>query len=616
MTNKMNEQILERNPSLASAKDKLAMLTEGSYCIHRSWGFGQVKTYDEAQNRLIIDFSDTGHRDHPMDPVFCVEKLELLPRSSILIKQHNDPERINLLIKENPGELIREIIKEIPEEEISAPELERILSRLVGDTKFKRWWTKAKKSLIQNSSIAVPKRATEPYALMECHIPRESELLEAFYATKPPHKKIILAEELLSLCSSGKSIEGDLSKALDTLSEILTDGKKLTPAQRLQGMWVRDDLAKYLGQEVQELPFQAASLLHEKDLQAIAKGLAPNGYGRFLKLLTQVHSDYTQPVLELLRNSSGKFTNECVQLLLDNNLQAPLVSALKRWLDERMLKAPIIHWAIKNRRSRRLIAVIEPIMVPALLNAAFYAIDEEVHQSTGNARIQLADTLSEDPEIIQELLALANTETARDLAYTLLMKQGFNDLTKRSILARFIRLFPSIQSLISGSDDSKSSEGQLIVSAESMERRKKEYEHLVAVDIPNNKEAIAIAREHGDLRENAEYKMAKEDQGTLMARKAQMERELGQAIVKDFSKVPSDTVAIGSTITLKAQDSNKEYQFSILGAWDSDPEKNILSYKTPIAQALINKKIGDALELDISGQTETWVVARLECWRF
>lgn len=608
----ISEQILERNPSLIGEKDKLSLLSEGSYCIHRSWGFGRIKSYDAAQNRLIINFVDTDKNDHPMDPSFCIRKLELLPSSSILVKQHDEPERIASLVKQDAATLVKEIIQGTEEQEITTQELERILSRLVGDTKFKRWWTQAKKQLARDPSIAVPARRTEPFVLREKPIHREEEVLEAFNATKPPYKKIILAEELLSLCETTKNIEEDLPKALETLSEILKEeNSRLTAAQRLHGIWIRNDLARNLHEDVETLEPRSSSMINERDLQEIAKELPPAYYSRFLKLITRVYPDtYAEHVLELLRNSSGKLTNECVQLLLEKDLQEELVSALKRWLDERSMKSPIINWAIKNRQSKKLSFIIEPILTPALLNAAFYTIDEEAHQATGNSRIQLADTISEDPEIVQELLSLANNETAKDLAHSLIMKQGFNELTKRSILARFIRLFPNVQSLISG-DDEPQVDSTLIVSAESMERRKKEYEHLVNVELPNNKEAIAVAREHGDLKENSEYKMAREDQTTLMARKAQMERDLTAAIVKDFSSVPEDMVAIGSRVTLRAQDSGSEHTFSILGAWDSNPEKNILSYKTPIAQSLINKKLHETVELDISGKKETWVIHSL-----
>ena len=95
------------------------------------------------------------------------------------------------------------------------------------------------------------------------------------------------------------------------------------------------------------------------------------------------------------------------------------------------------------------------------------------------------------------------------MAQTLLLNQGFEDLTKKSLLARFIKRFPSIQNLLSTDSTSSTEQSDvLVVSQKSFDQAKLEYEELINVKIPENKEAIAIAREHGDLKENSEYKMA------------------------------------------------------------------------------------------------------------
>ena len=149
----------------------------------------------------------------------------------------------------------------------------------------------------------------------------------------------------------------------------------------------------------------------------------------------------------------------------------------------------------------------------------FYAIDYEALQNASARRIPLADLLSDDTDLIPDLLAEASGETARDLAQTLLLNQGFEDLTKKSLIARFIKKFPTIQSLIAGEATESSEEEGLIVSQASFDAAKEEYEDLITKKIPENKEAIAVAREHGDLKENSEYKMARQDQDILLSRR-------------------------------------------------------------------------------------------------
>src|SRR6185503_8892435 len=142
--------------------------------------------------------------------------------------------------------------------------------------------------------------------------------------------------------------------------------------------------------------------------------------------------------------------------------------------------------------------------------------------------------------------------------------QGFEELTKKSLLARFIKIFPKIQSLVAA--DAESKEEQLLVSRSSYDRKRDEYETIVAKRIPENSKAIAAAREHGDLKENSEYKMAKQDQQVLMAQKTLLERELGRARVTEFKEASADQVGAGTVVEVKTGNGNAT-TYTILGAW-------------------------------------------------
>ena len=242
----------------------------------------------------------------------------------------------------------------------------------------------------------------------------------------------------------------------------------------------------------------------------------------------------------------------------------------------------------------------------------FYAIDYEALQNASARRIPLADVLSDDDELIPDLLADANVETASDLAQTLLLNQGFEDLTKKSLIARFIKKFPTVQNLITGDSAEASEEEGLIVSQASFDAAKAEYEDLIATKIPENKEAIATAREHGDLKENSEYKMARQDQDILLTRKNELEADLSRARVTDFTEATLENVGIGSIVELKEGSSGKTRRYSILGAWDSDPDNDVLSYKTPLARQLIGKRNGETVTTLIGGSKEDWTVLGIE----
>ena len=187
-----------------------------------------------------------------------------------------------------------------------------------------------------------------------------------------------------------------------------------------------------------------------------------------------------------------------------------------------------------------------------------------------------------------------------------MLNQGFEELTKKSLLARFIKIFPGIQSIVA--KEAESNEEQILVSRSSYEARRIEYETIVSKRIPENSKAIATAREHGDLKENSEYKMAKQDQTVLMAQKSQLEKELSRARITDFKEATTDQVSVGSIVAVSAGSSGKTTSYTLLGAWDSSPEKNIIAYKTPIGLALLGKKTGDSVKVKIGSSEEAYTI--------
>ncbi len=608
------DALIEDNPKLVSARTKLEAMAPGNYCLHRSWGFGKIVDFDDAQGKLIIDFEE-GKEGHAMAPAFCVDKLDVLKPEDILVRSRTEPDVVNELIKKRPADLIVEILASSDDHAMMASEIERILARVIGPIKYKKWWTATKKVLVKDPRIGVPVKKTDPYILREEPVKPEEEILEQFHGTKNSKQKIELGEKLYALSENISVIREELPEILAALTDAIRNAKSLSQADRLHGVWVRNNLARDLHEDVEALEPSSASILDAtSDYSELAEDLPSQYYKRYIDLIRRTYPDkWKQMVEDLLRNSSGKFTSECINFMLEHDMEDRISYCLNRWLNEQTIKGPLLFWVVKNRNSKKYAPIIDPLITPRLLSAMFYAIDYEALQNASARRIPLADILSDDQDIIPDLLADANVETARDLAQTLLLNQGFEDLTKKSLLARFIKKFPTIQSLLAGEASQTTEEDALIVSQESFNDAKAEYEELIAKKIPENKEAIAVAREHGDLKENSEYKMARQDQDILLSRKNELEVDLSRARVTDFTDAPVGNIGIGSVVELE-QGGGGSQRYSILGAWDSDPENNVLSYKTPLAQQLLGKEKGDTVTTKIGGNEETWKVLDIKRW--
>ena len=126
-------------------------------------------------------------------------------------------------------------------------------------------------------------------------------------------------------------------------------------------------------------------------------------------------------------------------------------------------------------------------------------------------------------------------------------------------------------------------------------------------------EQIKIARGFGDLSENSEYDEAKNEQGKLYSRIAELEVILQHAVIVDEDNAPSNVVTIGCTVTVTStQDSKTSFTFKIVGSQESDPMHNIISEESPFGKALLGKKEGNIAEVEAPNGTKTYTVTKIE----
>ena len=124
--------------------------------------------------------------------------------------------------------------------------------------------------------------------------------------------------------------------------------------------------------------------------------------------------------------------------------------------------------------------------------------------------------------------------------------------------------------------------------------------------------AIAEARAHGDLSENAEYHAAKEKQSFIEGRVMELEDQIGRADVIDISKLSGTSVKFGATVTLADEDTDEERKYQIVGDVESDAKRGRISISSPIARALIGKSKGDTVEVTAPGGARSYEIVKVE----
>lgn len=144
-------------------------------------------------------------------------------------------------------------------------------------------------------------------------------------------------------------------------------------------------------------------------------------------------------------------------------------------------------------------------------------------------------------------------------------------------------------------------------------RLEEELQQLKTVDRPRVIQAISEARAHGDLKENAEYHAAREEQGFIEGRIQEIEAKLANSRVIDITQIPNEgKVIFGCTVTLANIDTDEEVTYQIVGVDEADLKENKISFSSPLARSLIGKFVDDVVDVETPGGTVSYEVISVE----
>jgi transcription elongation factor GreA len=314
---------------------------------------------------------------------------------------------------------------------------------------------------------------------------------------------------------------------------------------------------------------------------------------------------WTVRAFQLMQSNNARAVSQIPRVFAEAGQQEELRAYLQRGIREHSLTSEALVWLCRERDSNW-----RDLMTPELLGAILSALERDQHNENSRGS-KLRDLILDDRELIPDMFTGVETSVARDGMRRLMLTPVFDELTKRSLLARIIKLYPELDTVITGEQKEEKIES-LIVSWSSLDKRKNEFEELVNKKIPENSKEIGIARSYGDLRENFEFKAAKEMQAVLARRKAELEVMLHRARGTNFENSDTSQVSIGTIVTLREVASGKQEVYTILGAWDSDPDRGVISYQTAIGQSLLGHRVGETVSLGAEQGASEYEILSIE----
>ena len=150
------------------------------------------------------------------------------------------------------------------------------------------------------------------------------------------------------------------------------------------------------------------------------------------------------------------------------------------------------------------------------------------------------------------------------------------------------------------------------MTAGGMSRLEEELKHLKSVARPEVIRAIAEAREHGDLSENAEYHAARERQSFIEGRVAELEDKMARAEVIDVASLSGKTVTFGATVSMVDEDTDEKLTYQLVGELEADVKQGRLAITAPLARALIGKEVGDSVEVNTPKGEKAYEILKIQ----
>jgi transcription elongation GreA/GreB family factor len=583
----------------------LTQLAEAGCCTHRSWGFGRIKTVDTVFARFTIDFA--GKPGHPMDLAFAAESLKPVAKDHILARKAADLDAVRHLAMHHL-DLIKIVLNSFGGK-ATADQIEQVLTPDVIADDYKKWWETAKREMKKDGHFIVPLKKTEPVVFQQQETSLQNRLLADFRAAKGLKARVAVVAEILKAVPDLKDKTACAHEVIAALNPDIASHQRTQPAVALEAIFARDELREAAGVPPVAGEISAAQVWLQDGIRLgpLLETIPAAKHHRALESFKQANPEKWQDFLRQALNSvSAKLAKEIASILVHNGKLDLLKEALARLINQHAASSELLLWFGKER-TEDFVDILGPEVFRAMLTAM------ERDQFNEKRSNRLRDFILEDQQLISELTATADIEVIKDLTRALQLSPVFDDMDKRSLLARLVKAHPAVQTLVSGEQTKQ--ESALLVSWESLERRRLEYQEIVEKKIPANSKEIAIARSYGDLRENHEYKAAKEMQKILMRQKEDLEAALNRARGQDFANAKTDVVGPGTVVTATDLASNQAETFTILGAWDSDPDQGVISYLTPVAMALLNRKVGDEVEFELHGSKRRHRIEKIETWK-
>jgi len=581
--------------------EKLVSFTQGALVLNKTWGLGTVKKLDYFYRRITVDFKTK--KGHQFTYAAAIDMLEAAPEGHILVLRQSDPAAFESMLKDKPGEFVKAVLKSYGDMPIVRLEDVCVQNGFVKSVNWKAYWDKARAELKQDKLVEIPAKRADPIRLKASAEDYGDGWLTAFAHETDP--KLILAA-VREFAAQGKfksADEATKAKIGERLVFAVTAARKVDDAlyARLACQVAALGFAQPPASEMRDYLWErkrfvkAAATLPAREVGAMIAFLAVDDAAKD-RLYKAIPEFCFTAVTEIV----SQFGKEpaCRKAVGDymKETQAPatlttlVVGKIEQFGTFTFADVDVDGKMIRVLKSYELWKEL-PSVVTLLTHAI--ALGEGRRGGETLKMQNLVRRLFGDKAWLEKMFKLLSAADQVLFFERFQASIAWDPSTHHTTVVRMTKIVPALEAHVVKVE--KKREYARITSFRSFALKKQDYLKLINEDMPANVKRIEFAKGFGDLSENAEYQYAKDEQRALMQKQTLMQADLEAVKPGDFADATTDEVMPGVTVVVAAKGGEKTW--TILGEWDNDLEKGILSSKTRVAQNLMGKKVGDDFEL-------------------
>lgn len=586
-----------------------------NYVIHRSWGVGKIVEIDKES--VVVDFR--GKQGHKMSIQMALQSLSPIPKDHLYVLEFEDPEGIRNLFNEDFMAFFEVLVRSYGMEISLSDVKKELIPKYVDAKSWAKWWSKKRLEIKKNPHFAFSEKKKDVVFMRDKPVTFAEELLEGFTSAEGFSNKLGYAMEFVTNIDVGEG-EAIAQYFIDYFLEqaklasptkqvlsyfVLRDLKKFVDEKKLKLDPIREKIVDFVKKETQELPLislRINSYDYKKD---------------FVNLIVEAREDWPAIVGEILFETPVRIHKYIINSLISAHAYHVINNFIDRLIASAKQTPEVFFWVMRNIITRTWDYEWIDFSREALF-ITFVRLMNELRkiETKGNRlkNIALEILFDNDAQGLKEIVSQSSQQFLGKLFDLFNSVPYAEDHHKEKFLGAIKEKYSdfSVSAQAKVSDEWEVDIEKIFVSQAGLDKMQAELKRM-------NSELVKISQElgktvdvSGDIRENVDYNRLMESQIMLEMSYNKLQSEIKKAELINFEAVNTASVNIGTKVMIENIETGEKINYSILGPWDADFEKGILSYRSPIAQNLLGKKVGDEVSMKVGDEARRYKIISIE----